>query len=396
MKIIYTIPILIVLFIFNSCQKEIDVPVEDITYGMPANTYTNSAMLQEMLDKYVKKGLVGVSLAIDDPMNGFWAGASGKACLETGEPMTKYHLQRSGSIPKMYTGTAIMLLYESGLIDLDAKMNQYLPKDICDNITNGNEITIRQLLTHSSGLYDADENPQFYFDHMNNPDELDYTPLDLIKLMYGKPAEFEPGEYTYYCNSNFLLLAVIIDYIIDGNHARYFKEKIFDPCGLAYTYYKIQEGYPYPPGTPNCYSDWYGNGKLINITDIYDKWDLMVGNDAIIASTYDYLRFAKLLFEGQIVTQASLDKMTEWVEFDDDDEHASKVGLSIIHWQNTTKDVWGMGHGGATQGTGGYLFYFPDTRITIALFTNTDTERGEGGMILKELWEELVEATVYQ
>ena len=393
MKHLY-ISTIILLLVFTACEKEIDIPVRNITYEMPANSYKDSTILQKILDNYVKKGLVGVSLAIDDPVKGFWAGASGKACLESGEPMTKYHIQRSGSIPKMYTGTAIMLLYEDGLINLDAKMNTYLPKNICDNITNGNEITIRQLLTHSSGLYDYTENPQFYFDHMNNPGKIDYTREELIEFMYGKPAAFNPGEYTYYCNSNFLLLAVIIDYIINGDHAQYFKEKMFDPNGLIHTYYKVQEAYPHIPGTPNCYSDWYGNGKLINITDIYNKWDVMVGDDGIYASTYDYLSFAKLLFEGHIVSQSSLDMMTEWNEFDDDDEDVTKVGLSITHWQNKTKDVWGMGHSGATQGMGGFLFYFPDTGITIALFTNTDTERGEVREKFIYLWEEIVEAIV--
>ena len=390
----HIIKILGVLLIISSCEKEIDVPVQDITFDMPSNIYTNGSALQEVLDNYVKKGLVGVSLAVDDPVNGFWAGASGKACLETGEPMTKFHLQRSGSIPKMYTGTAIMLLYEDGLIDLDAKMNSYLPKSICDHITNGNVITIRQLLTHSSGLYDYTENPQSYFDHMNNPGKLDYTRQELIEFLYGKPADFNPGEYTYYCNSNFLLLAVIIDYIIDGDHAEYFKEKMFDPNGLTQTYYKVQEGYPRPPGTVNCYSDWYGNGKLINITDIYNKWDVMVGDDGIIASTYDYLRFTKLLCERQIVSPSTFDMMIEWNEFDDDDEDVTKVGLAITHWQNATKDIWGMGHSGSTQGTGGFVYYFPDTGITIALFTNNDTERGIGREVFIELWEEIVKVVV--
>ena len=384
------IKLLGIILLLSSCQKEVIVPVEDISFDMPANTHTNGTEFQNVLDKYTKKGLVGVTLAIDDPVYGFWAGASGMARLETGQPMTKYHIQRGGSIPKMYTGTAIMLLYEEGLIDLDAKMNTYLPKSICDNITNGNEITIRQLLTHSSGLYEYSSNPQYYFDIMNNPGEIDYTPLELIEFMYGKPADFEPGEYTYYCDSNFLLLAVIIDYIINGNHAQYFKEKMFDPNGLTHTYYKVQNGYPNIPGTPNCYSDWYGNGKYINISDIQNKWDVMVGDDGMYASTYDYLQFTKLLCEGQIVKQSSLDMMTDWIEFDDDDEDVSKVGLSLLHWQNKTKDIWGMGHGGSSQGTGGYVFYFPDRGITIALFTNTDTERGEGGKIFKELWEEIV------
>jgi D-alanyl-D-alanine carboxypeptidase len=396
MKNIYFLTILMVLpFVFNSCEKEIDVPVEDITFDMPANTYTNGAMLHEILDKYTKSGLVGVSLAIDDPVNGFWAGSSGKACIETGEPMTKYHIQRSASITKIYTGTAIMLLYEDGLIDLDAKMNKFLPKEICDNIANGNEITIRQLLTHSSGLCAYSEDPQYYFDIMNKPGNIDYSPLDLIKFMYGRPADFKPGEKTLYCDSNFLLLAVVIDHIINENHAQYFKEKIFDPHGLTHSYYKVQEGYPNDiPGTPNCYADWYGNGKYINISDMTNKWDVMVGDDGLYASTYDYLRFAKLLFEGQIVSQTSLDLMEEWVDFDDGDEVIPKVGLSVLYWQNDTKTIWGIGHSGEGQQTGGFLYYFPNTGITVALFTNTDTERGKGKEIFFELRDEIIEKVV--
>lgn len=383
-----------IILLLLSCQKEIVVPVEDISFDMPVNTHTNGTEFQNIIDNYTKKGLVGVTLAIDDPINGFWAGASGMARLETGQPMTKFHIQRGASIPKIYTGTAIMLLYEDGLIDLDAKINTYLPKNICDKITNGNGITIRQLLTHSSGLFEYSGNPQHYFNRMNNPGEIDYTPIELIEFLYNKPAEFEPGESTYYNDSNFLLLAVIIDYVINGNHAQYFKEKILDPNGLTHTYYKVQEGYPDIPGTPNCYADWYGDGRYINISDIQNNWDVMVGDDGMYASTYDYLQFTKLLCEGQIVTQSTLDLMTDWIEFDDDDEDVSMVGLSLLHWQNKTKDIWGMGHPGSSQGTGGNVFYFPDNRITIALFTNTDTERGEGGKIFKELWEEIVAAVV--
>jgi D-alanyl-D-alanine carboxypeptidase len=339
----------------------------------------------------VRKGLVGVSLAVDDPEQGFWAGAAGKACLETGEDMNKYHLQYSGSIPKMYIGTMIMLLREEGLIDLDAKMNRYLPKSICDEITNGNKITIYQLMTHSSGLYDYTYNPQYYFDFMNNPDALNLTPLQLIEFMYGKPASFAPGEDHEYCNSNFLLLAVVIDYIINGDHAQYLKDTILDPLHLDHTYYKVQEGYPNPDGAVNAYSDYYGTGRIINITDIYDnKWNSMVGDDGMIASPYDYLRFAKSLFEGEIVTSESLTKMQEWFFWNDGDENSWRSGLSIHCWRNDTKDIWGMGHSGSTEGTGGFVFYFPEKGITIALFTNLG-ERGEGGKLFYNLWEDIVE-----
>ena len=115
---------------------------------------------------------------------------------------------------------------------------------------------------------------------------------------------------------------------------------------------------------------------------------------AWIACIYDYLRFTKLLCERQIVSPSTFDMMTEWNEFDDDDEDVTKVGLAITHWQNATKDIWGMGHSGSTQGTGGFVYYFPDTGITIALFTNNDTERGIGREVFIELWEEIVKVVV--
>lgn len=386
--------ILTVLAFSVSCQKEIIDPVEDISFSMPINNHSSSADLQQLLEKYKSKGLVGISAVVDDPINGFWAGASGKASIESNTSMTKYHLHRSGSIPKMYTGTAIMLLKEQGLIELDSKMNRYLPSNICDNISNGNIITIRQLLTHSSGVYDYTGNPQLYFDQLNNAGGLNHTPLQLIEFIYGKPSQFNPGENTYYSNSNFLLLAVVIDFVIGESHAQYLKEQMFDPNSLEQTYYKIQSGYPNPPGIVNAYADWNANGKLINISDIYNYWEIMVGDDGMVASVYDYNRFTKLLFKGNIVSQTSLDEMMVWEDFDENDGQLTKTGLSIQYWQSNDGTTWGMGHRGATHGTGGYTYYFPSNQTTITIFTNTGCERGIYGNLLNDLWNEMVELAI--
>jgi len=392
MKFLSFIALTIAISVLGSCEKQIDIPVRNITFPMPENTHLKGLQLQDKLNEYVRKGLVGASLAVDDPVNGFWAGAAGKACLETGEDLTRYHLQFSGSISKMYIGTIIMMLREEGLINLDAGMNEYLPENICSRVTNGNEITIYQLMTHSTGLYDYTEDPQGYFDFMNDPGNIILTPLQMIEILYGKKASFNPGEKHEYCNSNFLLLAIIIDHIIDGNHAEYLKSHILDPLDLDQTYYKIQEGYPYPDGAVNAYSDYMANGKITNITDIYDnKWNLMVGDDGLIASVYDYLRFTKSLFEGEIISQGSLSDMQEWFYWDDSDENSWRSGLSIHCWRNDLKDVWGMGHSGSTDGMGGFVFYFPERAVTIALFTNVGVERGESAEIFYNLWEEVVE-----
>jgi len=79
-----------------SCQKDNFIENIDLTLSMPENTYSKGAEVQAVLDKYVKLGIPGVVLCIDDPVNGFWAGASGKACIEDNSDMTKNHIMGIG------------------------------------------------------------------------------------------------------------------------------------------------------------------------------------------------------------------------------------------------------------------------------------------------------------
>ncbi|NOY36911.1 MAG: beta-lactamase family protein [Chlorobi bacterium] len=357
---------------------------------MPVNTHPDGTAFQNKLDEFSKKGLVGLTLVVDDPIKGFWAGASGKASIEQNIDMTKFHLQYSGSIPKMYTGTSIMLLAEDGLIELDKKMNEYLPAGICDNINNGNEITICQLMSHTSGLGDYTWNPGFYFEFMNNP-ERTFSTEDFLGYLYETPADFMPGEKYEYNNSNFLVLSVVIDYVTGKNHAYFFKERLFDPLNLNRTYYKIQEGYPHPTGTTNCYSDYYNDDRIINITDIYDnKWTSMQGDDGMIASTYDYMQFTRALFEGKILSNLSLETMMTWSR-DPDLDDFWRNGLAMNCWRNDKRTVWGCGHSGSSEGMGGFSYYFPEKGITIALFTNTGTVHEKYKKLSLGLWEEIAE-----
>jgi len=391
MKVTYIILIALLIILGSSCKKEIIFPIDDTSFPMPVNIHPDGTTFQNKLDEFSKKGLVGLTLVVDDPIKGFWAGASGKASIEQNIDMTKFHLQYSGSIPKMYTGTSIMLLVEDGLIELDKKMNEYLPASIYDNITNGNEITIYQLMSHSSGLGDYTWHSGFYFEYMNNP-ERTFSTEDLLGYLYETPADFMPGEKYEYNNSNFLVLSVVIDYVTGQNHAYFFKERLFDPLNLSKTYYKIQEGYPHPTGTTNCYSDYYNDDRIINITDIYDnKWNSMQGDDGMIASTYDYMQFTRALFEGEVLLDSSLETMMTW-SIDEDEENFWLDGLAIGAWRNDKHTIWGYGHNGNSEGMGGCSYYFPEKGITIALFTNTGTVHQKyGDLFFKELWEEIAE-----
>ncbi len=296
-------------------MRNTNIPIEDISLDIPLNTHVDGTLFQSKFDKFTKKGLVGISLVVDDPKKEFWAGAAGKARMEDNTAMTKNHLLHSASVAKMYTGTAIMLLEEDGLINLHDKVSKYLPSNICNKITNGNKITIHQLMSHTSGLYNWMDNPQERFDYLSDPHHT-FSAEEILEYLYDKPAQFAPGQCFSYSNSNMVLLAIIIDYITKEDHSVFFRDRIFTPLGLANTYYRIQESYPFPLGTTNSYSNYYNDDRIINITDFYGKrWCSMIGDDGIIASVYDYIKFAKSLFEGEILKPASLEKMQHWITF---------------------------------------------------------------------------------
>lgn len=384
-----TIILFCLITLIFSCEKRIHFPIEDIKFEIPENKHPDGGLFREKLEEYRKRGMVGISLVVDDPEKGFWAGAVGKARIEDDIDMTKFHLHYSASVAKLYTGAAIMLLLEDGLIDLDAKISEYLPSSIWSKITNGDEISVIQLLSHTSGIFDWIHDPQERFDYLNNPKKT-LTQEAILEHIYDKPAKFAPGKDFGYSNSNMMLLTVIIDQITQNDHAIFFQNRIFTPLKLKHTYYDVPERQPTPKGATNCYSNFYNDDRIINITDYYDnRWGKMQGACGIVASVYDYMMFAKSLFEGKLLKPSTLEIMKKRHDIPKE-FNFWRYGLSIEYWKNTNGRLWGMGHSGKSEGTGSQLFYFPDQKTTIALFMNTGAVRKEGDIFFNELWPEIV------
>ena len=166
--------VFIVSLLSLSCNKEITAPVEDCTLEITDDSDTNlkTETYQAILDKYCKKGLPGLSLAIRTPDEGLWLGASGYARIEDKTEMQVCHLHHSASIAKTYIATAVLMLVEQGKINLNDLAKDYLHQEIYSNISNAEQATIKQLLNHTSGIYNFDDNFKFYVNTFNNPLEI--------------------------------------------------------------------------------------------------------------------------------------------------------------------------------------------------------------------------------
>ncbi|MFQ5605649.1 MAG: serine hydrolase domain-containing protein [bacterium] len=353
---------LILALVLFACKMSIVEPVETPknAWDESLNTHPRGAAFQNLLDDYIASGFPGLVMFVKSP-EGMWNGAAGYARLETKERMTPAHLFPSGSNGKPYTAAAVMLLVEDGKIELDTKINQYLPRRITDKIGNGNTATVRQLLNHTSGIKHFFDEITLWLDMMNGPTRSISTEY-FLELIYGDPPYFPAGQGYHYSSTNYVLLALIMDHVLGESHAKFVSERIIRPLRLVNTYYKNEPGYPDPPGLVNVYADLRDNGQLQNISDVLAAGlPATVGTAGYIASSYDYARFFEALLDGELVSEASLNAMTT---------DASGGGYGFGLWIANLRYGKLISHDGATVGAQTNRLYYVDRDTYIVLLAN--------------------------
>jgi D-alanyl-D-alanine carboxypeptidase len=268
-----------------------------------ANPYAH--LYQSILDQAVKSGLVGLAAYIKTPEEGVWIGTGGYADLETHTPIQPESVFYSASHLKILTATAVMMLWDAGLIDLEATIDRYLPAWISSRLANADRATVKNLLNHTSGI----PNYELTSPWGNNP--LDSTWQDDIESILDKKAEFAPGSQYSYCNTEFVLLAVIIDQVT-GDHGDFLSGRIFLPLGMIHTYYRKEAGLPRPPFLITPYLDRYNDGLLESAGAVFPTIRLnhAYGAGGLLADLADYARFSEALFGGELVSPAALQMMS--------------------------------------------------------------------------------------
>jgi len=155
-------------------------------------------------------------------------GKHGFANFRTGDTLLLDDLFQLASVSKTITGTAVMTLYQDGLISLEDSVHQHLPEFKRKNLT------IRQLLTHTSGLPDYfDFSDRYWLDkhkHMNNG--------DVVQMLNKLPGTMfaRPGAFYNYCNTNFVLLSAIVEKVSHLSFRHFVKHRVFDPSGMLYSH----------------------------------------------------------------------------------------------------------------------------------------------------------------
>jgi D-alanyl-D-alanine carboxypeptidase len=368
----------IFLFLANLFLKAQNQPVK------------NSDSLHAIMKKYTDAGLPGVALAIYSEKYGWWAGAEGYAKLEKKLHMTNAHLHYLQSISKTYMAAAILKLYEQGKILLDSPIMKYLPGKYRHYLKHANQVTVRMLLNHTSGIAEYSDDPAFVTFILEHPLR-SFDVSDVLKIIELKDLIFIPGSRHSYSNTNYELLAVIAD-SLTGDHAAFISNYILKPLELTHTYYRNDPGYLHYTQLVDSYWDVLNTGRPANVTAIQKtNVSSFIGDDGMVCTSTDAVKFLKGLVEGKLLSPSTMAEMETWV---DDREGNPIYGLGLVHY--AAAGLTGFGHSGGGIGGGCILMYVPEKKVYIFMATNLGTLfEGELTSKANQLKDEIL-ATVLQ
>ncbi|MCL8007223.1 beta-lactamase family protein [Gelidibacter japonicus] len=189
--------------------------------------------VQEQVDEAIGYGFDGMIVYVDEAGKppAFYTG--GWKDRENKIPADPNSLFKIASISKLYTAVAITKMVKEKRLSLDETLADYFP-NLTDRIENAENITLKMMVQHRSGIPNFTDNPAFWENEQeNNKNALDFA-LDL-------PASFKPDKGYEYSNTNYLLLRRIMDTVLGYNHHEYIKEKILRPLKLKHTFFSIAE-----------------------------------------------------------------------------------------------------------------------------------------------------------
>ncbi|MFJ6485574.1 MULTISPECIES: serine hydrolase domain-containing protein [unclassified Streptomyces] len=309
------------------------------------------------LDAAIKKVLAeakipGVIVAVSAPGKGDYVRSFGIADKATGAPMTPNLNMRIGSVTKTFTVTALLELVDEGKVGLDDPIGKYV-----DGVPNGDRITLRELAGMRSGLFNYSADEDFFKALTSDPDRR-FTPQELLDYSFKHPVLFEPNAKFYYCNTNLILLGLVVEKVSGVPLDRFIDREVVEPAGLKHTVFPTGPEFPSPHA--HGYTNQTASGKVEDSTDWDPSWAWAAG--AMISDLPDLRSWAKTLATGTLLTPATQAQRLDVV----DALPGTGYGLGIFNVQG-----W-IGHNGSLPGYGSLVLYLPESKATLVVLLNTD------------------------
>jgi D-alanyl-D-alanine carboxypeptidase len=277
----------------------------------------------------------------------------GMGNLLTAEPMNNNNAFRIGSVTKTFTGTAVLMLVDEGLIDLDASIASYLPEY---NIPSGDAITIRMLGNMTSGLFNYSTDPGLWESFIASGYTQFFPPDSLLAIAFRYPLNFAPGTSYEYCNTNTVLLGLLLEKITGKPAYQVITDKVVLPLNLTNTYF----GGPFFMNEPYSKGYSFQEEGLVDATNWNPSWGYTAG--AMISTPEDMKKWVRHLADGDLLSE---NMKAELFNFG-----SNNYGFCVesINYKN---DHW-IGHPGVIPGYNTQVWYNSDRNITMVINSNTE------------------------
>jgi D-alanyl-D-alanine carboxypeptidase len=328
-----------------------------------------SAALREKVDTIARQALTGtgvpsVSIAIVQGGAIAYLQAYGDGRIEPHTPALPSARYSIGSISKQFTAAAVLLLAEQGKLSLDDPVSRFVP-----NLTRGNEVTIRQLLSHTSGYQDywpQDYVPPFMLQSI--------TADKILDQWARKPLDFDPATEWQYSNTNFVIAGLIVEKASGVPLLQFLSEHIFAPLGMksvmnidqnrltetdATGYLRYAVG---PPRlAPKEGKGWlFAAGELAMPAEDLAKWDISMINRSVLRPA-SYAQMQK-----EVVLKNGL---------------GTRYGLGVEVRQEFGQRA--IEHGGEVSGFTAHNIVFPEARMAVVVLVNEDSVEASGDIARK-------------
>ncbi|WP_438023687.1 serine hydrolase domain-containing protein [Sorangium sp. So ce233] len=327
-----------------------------------------SAELQGALDAAVEaQRLPGAAAAVS--IGGCrWLGAAGVADAEANVAMQPDDLFRVGSITKSFVAALALMLHAEGRLSLDDAVSRYV-----DGVPRGEQISVRQILNHTSGLFDFTSCDEFWSAAVDDPTRA-WTPAELVALAASKPPYFEPGQGFAYSNTNYIVAGLLVEAASGEPVGELLRSRVLEPAELAHTYLDGAEAAV--PGLVHGYGR--SRGQLVDTTSAIDPSAAGTAG-ALVSTTGDLTRFYRKLLDGTLLGPAELAELTTWVDAPLGEVNGYGLGLS------RRESPLGVeyGHDGSIWGFTSSSYHAIDNDASITVLVNL--ESGDAGTIVDEL-----------
>jgi D-alanyl-D-alanine carboxypeptidase len=257
------------------------------------------ANLTSIARELVRSGAPGAIVYVRTP-TGARAGVAGYADRDAHVAMRAADRYRIASVTKAFVSVLILQLEAEGKLNIDDPVEKYLP----GVVPNGSAISLRELMNHTSGLFNYTDDSAFVNDPITSFSRA-WSPAQLLALAFAHPPNFAPGRNWSYSNTNYIVLGLVVEAVTGKALGDVLQERIFTPLGLTSTSFPLTiqlapdfvHGYVKLPGAP-----------LIDISPgLNPTWGWAAG--AIVSNARDVTTFYRALLTGKLLPARQLDEM---------------------------------------------------------------------------------------